>query len=239
MIEFHDFADPEFQLEDAVLQPGTENLILLDTAEQSADILNCLAGLRAPARGSVLVGGRNLCALPREQRLQALTTVGIIPQDGGLLSGLPVWKNILLPRQFQSKDPPVGIDEEFDEAVRFCGAACDPGDEWLRLLPDYLSQYQRRIAAFLRLMLSRPSICIYENLTGNLPGRQKEALLALARRYHGQQSGRISVYLEFDPELLAEHWSGTLLRSIPRGPSPSNPKPHADATRLRISIAPF
>jgi ABC-type lipoprotein export system ATPase subunit len=239
MIEFHDFADPEFQLGDVVLQLGTENLILVDTAEQSADILNCLAGLRAPARGSVQVFGRNLSALPRDERLQALTKVGIIPQDGGLLSGLPVWKNILLPRQFQWKDPPAGIAEEFDEALRFCGAACDSGDEWLRLLPDYLSQYQRRIAAFLRLMLSRPSICIYENLTGNLPGHQKKLLLELTRRFHGQQPGRISVYLEFDSSLLTEHWSGALLRGIPRGPSLSNPNTHADAPDLRISIAPF
>ena len=239
MIEFHDFADPEFQLGDVVLQLGTENLILVDTAEQSAAVLNCLAGLRAPARGSVLVGGRNLSELPRDERLQALIKVGISPQGGGLLSVLPVWKNILLPRQFQWKDHPAGLAEEFDEALRFCGAACDPGDEWLRLLPDYLSQYQRRIAAFLRLMLSGPSICIYENLTGNLPGRQKEALLALARRYHGQQPGRISVYLEFDSELLAARWSGAILRGILRATSPSNPKTHADASNIRISIAPF
>lgn len=239
MIEFHDFSGAGFHLGDAVLQPGTESMIIVDTAEQSADLLDCVAGLRAPAQGSVLVFGRNLSGLERDERLRTLATVGIIPQDGGLLTGLPVWKNILLPRQFQWKRHQAGIAGEFDEAVRFCGAACDPGDEWMRLLPDYLGQYQRRIAAFLRLMLSRPSICIYENLTGNLPGRQKESLLALTRRFHGLQPGRISIYLEFDPELLAEHWSGPLLRGVSRGPSLSNTNTNADANSLRISIAPF
>jgi len=52
MIEFHEFAGAGFQLGDAVIQPGTEGLILVETAEQSAEALNCLAGLQAPGRGA-------------------------------------------------------------------------------------------------------------------------------------------------------------------------------------------
>ncbi len=232
MIEFHDFAGAGFHLGDAVLQPGTESLILMDTAEQSADLLDCLAGLRAPARGSALVFGRNLSDLPRDERLQMLTRVGIIPHDGGLLTGLPVWQNILLPVLFRSEPDPAGIAGEFDEAVRFCEAASDPDGAWMHLLPDYLGQYQRRVAAFLRLMVGHPSICIYENLTGNLPGRQKESLLTLARRFHRQQSGRISVYLEFDPELLAGRWSGAVLRGVPQSPALSPTNTDAETHRV-------
>lgn len=239
MIEFFDFSDHDFRLGNAALRAGTETLILLDTAEQSAEILNCLAGLRAPARGRVSVFGRNLTDLPRDERLRALDKVGIITQGGGLLSGLPVWENILLPRQFKGGDPAAGVADEFDDALRFCGEACDFGDGWLRQLPDYLSQYQIRIAAFLRLMLGRPSICIYENFTGNLSGRQKDALLGLTRRFHGLLPGRISVYLEFDSALLPEHWSGTVLRGAPRDPSLPNPPPHADTSDLGNSLAPF
>jgi ABC-type lipoprotein export system ATPase subunit len=239
MIQFRNFAGPGFELGDAVFQPGSENLILVDTAEQSAELLNCFAGLRAPARGGVEVFGRNLSGLPRDERLQAAAKMGIVPQDGGLLAGLPAWENIQLPRQFQSKHHDAGLAGEFDEAVRFCAAAFEPDDDWLRLVPDYLSHYQRRVAAFLRLMLNRPLLCIYENLTGNLPGRQKETLLELTRRFHRQEPGRISIYLEFDPELLAEHWSGTLIRGISQGPSTSTPQKNADASSLRISIAPF
>ena len=238
MIEFRNFASPGIQFGDAVLQPGTENLIFVETAEQSADVLNCLTGLRAPARGSVSVFGQDLGKLSRDERLHVLAKVGIVPQDGGLLAGFPAWKNIVLPRQFQSGRHEAGLGEEFDEAMRFCAAACDPGDEWMRQLPDYLSQYQRRVAAFLRLMLGRPDLCLYENLAGNLPGRQKESLVALTRRFHQQQTGRISIYLEFNPELLADHWSGLLLRGL-HGHSLSNANEHADTPSLRFSLAPF
>lgn len=232
MIEFHDFAGTGFQLGDAVLQPGAESLIVVDTAEQSANLLDCMTGLRVPAQGTVLIFGRNLNLLQRDERLQTLAKVGIIPQDAGLLTGLPAWKNILLPRQLQGKPAQAALGGEFDEAVRFCEGACDSGDEWMRLLPDYLDLYQRRIAAFLRLMLGHPLICIYENLTGNLPGRQKESLLALTQRFHRQQPGRISIYMEFDPALLAKQWSGTLLRGVPRSPSISNTYTNADAHSL-------
>ena len=239
MIEFHEFAGKEFQLGDAVLPPGAESLILLETAEQSAEVLNCLAGLQAPCRGSIRLFEQDLSKLDRDDRLQALSKVGIIPEDGGLLTALPVLENILLPRQYQPGRHQDSINGEFQEAVRFCQGACDPADGWMRLLPDYVDQYHRRIAAFLRLMLCRPAVCIYENLTGNLPARQKESLLALTRRFHQQQTGRISIYLEFDPELLAAHWAGLLLRGVATAHSLSNSNEHATPPDFRISLAPF
>jgi cell division transport system ATP-binding protein len=239
MIEFHEFAGRGFQLGDAVLQPGAESLILVETAEQSAEVLNCLAGLQAPSKGIIRLFGQDLSKLARDDRLQALWKVGIIPEDGGLLTALPVWDNILLPSQFQPGRNPDSINGEFQEAVGFCQGACDPVDEWIRLLPDYVDQYHRRIAAFLRLMLCRPAVCIYENLTGNLPARQKESLLALTRRFHQQQTGRISIYLEFDPELLAGHWAGLLLRGVATAHSLSNANEHATPPDFRISLAPF
>ena len=239
MIEFHEFAGTGFQLGDATLQPGAESLILVETAEQSSEVLNCLAGLQTPGRGSIRLFGQDLSQLARDDRLQALSRIGIIPQDGGLLTALPVWNNVLLPRQFQIHRHQESITGEFQEAVRFCQGACAPVDEWMRLLPDYVSQYQRRIAAFIRLMLFRPAVCIYENLTSNLPARQKESLLALTRRFHQEQTGRISIYLEFDPELLADRWSGSLLRGVATAPSLSNATEHADPSDFRISLAPF
>ena len=239
MIEFHEFAGEGFQLADAVLPPGAEGLILVESAEQSAEVLDCLAGLRAPGRGSIRFFGQELCRLERDDRLQALSKVGIIPEDAGLLTALPVWSNILLPRQYQLSRHQDGLAGEFEEAVRFCQGACDPVEDWMRLLPDYVSQYQRRLAAFLRLMLCRPAVCIYENLTGGLPARQKESLVALTRRFHQQQAGRISVYLEFNPELLADRWSGLLLRGVAAPHSLSNANKHADPSDFRISIAPF
>ena len=239
MIEFHDFAGTGFQLTDAVIQPGAESLILVETAGQAAEVLNCLAGLQAPGRGSITLFGRDLRTLERDDRLQALSQIGIIPQDGGLLTALPVWNNILLSRLYQPGRHQEDLGGEFQEAVRFCQEACDPVDEWLYLLPDYVSLYQRRLAAFLRLMLCHPALCIYENLTGNLPARQKDSLLALTRRFHRQQPGRISIYLEFDPGLLADRWPGLLLRGVAAAHSHSNAQEHADTSSLRISIAPF
>jgi ABC-type lipoprotein export system ATPase subunit len=239
MIEFHEFAGAGFQLGDAVIQPGTEGLILVETAEQSAEALNCLAGLQAPGRGSIRLFGRDLGTLARDDRLKVLARVGIIPQDGGLLTALPVLNNILLPREYQPGRRPEGLAGELREAVRFCEGTGGTDDDWMYQLPDYISLHQRRLAAFLRLMLSSPAVCIYENLTGNLPQRQKESLLTLARRYHQLQAGRISLYLEHVPELLAARWPGLLLRGVARADSLSNANEHADPSSPRISLAPF
>ncbi len=239
MIRFHEFAGTGFQLGDAVIQPGAECLILVETAEQTGEVLNCLAGLQVPGQGGITLFGRDLRTLARDDRLRALAKIGIIPQDGGLLTGLRVWNNILLPREYLPVRHPEDLDAELQEAVRFCQGACDPVDEWMYQLPDYVSLYHRRLAAFLRLMLRHPDLCIYENLTGNLPARQRESLLALTRRFHQQQAGRISLYLEFDPELLAVRWPGSLLRGAATAHPVSNANEHADTSSLRISLAPF
>jgi predicted ABC-type transport system involved in lysophospholipase L1 biosynthesis ATPase subunit len=239
MIEFHEFAGAGFHLGDAVIQAGVEGLILVETAEQSVEVMHCLAGLRAPGHGGIRLFGRDLTKLGRDDRLKALDKVGFVPQDGGLLTALPVWNNILLPRQYRLSRHEDRIAGEFQAAVNFCQEACGPDDAWMRLLPDYVSPYQRRLAAFMRMMLCKPDVCIYENLTGNLPARQKESLLALTRRFHEQQAGRISLYLEFDPGLLANRWPGLLLRATPTAHTPSNANEHADPNSIRISIAPF
>jgi hypothetical protein len=119
------------------------------------------------------------------------------------------------PRQFRSRVRDQDLRDEMAAALQPCEAVGETPREWLDLRPDYLNQYQRRLAGLLRLMLCRPAVCLYENLLGNLHARQKESLLALTRQFHGQQPGRTSVYLEFDPGLHAQHWPGPVLQTHP------------------------
>ena len=214
-IAFSDFAGAGFSLGDAVIPAGAECLLLVDNAEQGEEVLNCLSGLRPPARGRASLLGRDLIHLPRDERLQVLARIGIVPSGGGLLTNLPAWQNIMLARQYQANLRYEKITETFADALRFCAQDHEPVEGWMSQLPDYLSHYQRRLTAFLRLMLCSPAVCIYENLMGNLHTHQQESLLALTRRFHAQRPGRISLYVEFDPLPLTTPWSGQTLQARP------------------------
>ncbi len=214
-LAFHDFVGTGFRIGDAVVPAGGECLVLTETAEQAGEVLNCLAGLQTPTWGRVSLFGRDLGSLPSDERLRVLAQIGIVPRDGGLLTVLSASQNILLPRQYHSNARAEDLEDEREEALRFCEAVGEAPREWIDLPPDYLSQYQRRLAGFLRLMLCQPAVCLYENLLGNLHTRQKESLLKLTRQFHQRQPGRTSVYLEFDPGLRAEDWPGLVLQAIP------------------------
>jgi ABC-type lipoprotein export system ATPase subunit len=215
IIAFHDFAGTGFRIGDAVLQAGGECLVLTETAEHAGEVLNCMVGLQTPVQGRVSLLGRDLGRLAGDERLRVLSQIGIVPRDGGLLTGLSAAQNILLPRQYRSNARAGDLEDEIQEALRSCEAVGEAPGEWIDLPPDYLSQYQRRLAGFLRLRLCRPAVCLYESLLGNLHARQKESLLALTREFHQRQPGRTSVYLECDPGLLAEDWPGLVLQAHP------------------------
>ncbi len=60
-------------------------------------LLRSIVGLHRPAGGEVRLFGRNLLALPREQRAVLEERMGVLFQNGALFSSLTVAENVALP----------------------------------------------------------------------------------------------------------------------------------------------
>lgn len=105
--------------------------------------------------------------------------VGWLAADGGLLGNLPTWENILLSTQWHAPAALPALETRLRAWMVRLGH--DEAGTWrfLSQQPAFLADDERRIAGWLRLLLSRPKLVLLAGraLPQGAPGRQVLALL--------------------------------------------------------------
>ncbi len=188
-----------------------------------------LAGHRAPESGRVRLFGEDLYTLPDEARVPLYRRAGFVPEQGGLISNLKAWENLLLPAAYHQ-----GLDAAAAEARvvalwREAESAPAPsmargprlgpiGDpdahlrEAMGKLPDRLTAFERRVVALIRALLPQPELLVYDFLSSGLDAGSAARLYALTQRFHGEKPGRASVYLCADDAVSAKLPADVTLR---------------------------
>lgn len=177
------------------LAPGQSARITLTSLDAKERLFGLLAGHQPPDKGRVRLFGQDLHALPEAERLRLYRRVGIVPEQGGLISNLKVWENILLPAGYHQ-----GLDAATaDRRVVSLWREIDPEAADLRLLmgqlPSALSLAERRRVALVRALLPEPELLVYDFLSSGVEAGAAATWYALTQRFQGARPGRVSVYL--------------------------------------------
>jgi phospholipid/cholesterol/gamma-HCH transport system ATP-binding protein len=144
------------------IERGGTAKILFDSEERKNILIGMLAGLQRPEAGRILFFGEDLFAHAESERLALYQRIGVVPSDGGMISNLKAWENLLLPawyhRGLTAREAELPVAEIFE--------LIEPGEDGLKRrmgeLPDRLSLYERRAVALARAMLMDPDILIYD-----------------------------------------------------------------------------
>ena len=132
---------------------------------------------------TLLQSGYSYCFVVRSesQRSTLLENLGaqpgaaIVPHNGGLISNLPVWDNIVLPAQYHAIPVPGGLEDGVISLLAQCdlsGAAAV--EAFLLKLPDQLTLFEKRLAGFVRAMLMDPALMIYDEIFEGLSRKEWE-----------------------------------------------------------------
>ena len=121
----------------------------------------------------------------------------LVPAEGGLIGNLKIWENIALPLAWQGKEGSV-IEARARAILEEFGIAGEGFVQLCRSLPEHLSNFERRIVAFVRVMLIEPEIMVYDRLFEGLTQTQTERARLFDRLFHHRFPFRTSVYLESD-----------------------------------------
>jgi putative ABC transport system ATP-binding protein len=185
--------------------PAGEFVALLGTSGSGkSSLLNLIAGLDRPSSGAVLVEGKDLAGLSREELAQhRLRTVGMVFQSFNLISSMTVIENVELPLRF--------AEAERGQRDALARAALDRVGLGQRLhhRPSELSGGEQQRTALARALINRPRLLLADEPTGNLDSRTGTEIMDLIREFN--QALGMTVVMVTHERALAEQYAQRLI----------------------------
>jgi len=167
-------------------------------------LLNLIAGLDRPTSGSVVVEGRDLARLGREDLAKyRLRTVGMVFQSFHLIPSMTLLENVELPLRFA----------EVDRAERrpVCEKALERVGLSARLhhRPSELSGGEQQRAALARALINQPQLLLADEPTGNLDSQTGAEIMNLLEECN--QSLGMTLIMVTHERSLAERYTERLI----------------------------
>lgn len=161
-------------------------------------ILKMLAGLLAPAAGTVRIMGESLSSLSDRQELQLRRRVGYVFQDAALWQNADVFQNIALPLRYHR----VYEDErELESNVTALAKRFEIG-QYLTRRPANVPFGVRKTVSFVRALATNPEILFVDEPTAFLDAAAAERIFSAMRRLKSQR--KTVVTATSDPRITAK-----------------------------------
>jgi ABC-type lipoprotein export system ATPase subunit len=178
--------------------------LLGSSGSGKSSVLNLIAGLDCPTSGSVIVHGRDLAKLSREELAgYRLHTVGMVFQSFNLIASMTLAENVELPMRF--------AEVERGQRDRLAREALTRVGLQVRMnhRPSELSGGEQQRAALARALINRPKLLLADEPTGNLDSRTGTEIMNMVRDFN-QQLG-MTVVMVTHERALAERYAQRLI----------------------------
>lgn len=176
----YDVGDFQITIDDFKVQANEKLAIVGPSGIGKTTLLNLLAGILTPGKGSIVVADYNIAELGHEDRqdYRALK-MGLVFQEFELLEYLSVLDNVLLPFRVS---PVLKLNNEvIDNSKKLC-SEIGLGDK-LNRYPGHLSQGERQRVAVCRALVTNPILLLCDEPTGNLDRVNRDHVIDMLFRY--------------------------------------------------------
>nr|WP_317399481.1 ABC transporter ATP-binding protein [uncultured Gemmiger sp.] len=145
-----------------------------ESGSGKSTLLNLIGGLDTPTSGRVLIDGKDIFSMKdRNLTVFRRRNIGFVFQSFNLIPELTVEQNILFPVLLDYQKPNRAYLEELLAVLRLT--------ERRDHLPGQLSGGQQQRAAIGRALITRPSLILADEPTGNLDTRNSSEVIALLK----------------------------------------------------------
>ena len=156
------------------LSKGEFAAVVGQSGSGKSTLLHMVGGLDTPTEGEVIVSGRSLNGLTKEElAIFRRRKVGFIFQNYNLVPDLTIYENIVLPIELDGKRIDYGFVEELLDVLKLT--------EKREAFPGNLSGGQQQRAAIARAVASKPAIILADEPTGNLDTASGHDVLGLLK----------------------------------------------------------
>ncbi len=148
--------------------------IVGESGSGKTTLLNMLGALDTPTSGKVLIDGKDTFSMKeRELTVFRRRNIGFIFQSFNLIPELTVEQNMVFPVLLDYQKPNGRHMEELLEALKL--------KERRRHLPSQLSGGQQQRVAIGRALMTRPSLILADEPTGNLDSQNSSEVIAMLK----------------------------------------------------------
>ena len=156
------------------IEEGQFAAVVGTSGSGKSTLLNMLGGLDTPTEGSVQVEKQMIEALTPEQlTVFRRQRIGFIFQNYNLIPYLTAYENIVLPVRLDGKVEDQAFLEEIVKFLELEGK--------LSNYPSHLSGGQQQRVAIARALVSKPTIILADEPTGNLDSRTSDKVVELLK----------------------------------------------------------
>ena len=175
-----------------VPQGGSHRAAGLSDAQRKR-LVGAVLELRTEPGAKLVLLGVEVDGLAGAAREALRERVGFLPVDGGLISNLNAWENMVLPVAFHHPDRMRAVAESVNQLVRSLG-----GDTHglLAKLPERMTPYEKKLAGYVRIMLERPDLVVSEESQSGLGPEERKAVARFPEVYLESRPGGTFVQLE-------------------------------------------
>lgn len=137
-------------------------------------LMHMIGGLDTPTAGEVIVAGKHLAGLTKEQlAVFRRRKIGFVFQSYNLVPDLNVYENVILPIELDGKRVDKMFIKEILELLHL--------EEKQEALPSTLSGGQQQRVAIARAIATKPQILLCDEPTGNLDTATSHDVLGLLK----------------------------------------------------------
>lgn len=190
------YKSPLFTALNLEIDAGETVAIMGRSGVGKTTLLTTILGMNRPLEGSVLVDGTNLHNLKFDQlaRMRS-TTIGVVFQNGELMSGYTALDNVMLPRLLWDKND----STVHDEASRLLS---DLDVEESRMA-EQLSGGERQRTALARALINNPKLILADEPTGALDTELRDEAMELLLTQVRQRNCALML-VTHDPSVAAK-----------------------------------
>ncbi len=169
--------------------PGSHRVRCADKEE----VLTAICDLKPRNGAPLVVFGAEVGALSEAERRRLMRRIGFVPANGGLLSNLNGWENISLPLAYHAPQKLEGALAEVHALLNELGGV---DLDLLAKLPDDMTLYERRLAAYIRALLEAPDLLVADHPGAGLGPTKRRRADRFAEVYRACRPG--GTYIEFE-----------------------------------------
>jgi len=172
---------------------GSVTRVHLPDEAAKAHLVTAVLKARTEPEEELELFGVNTDALKPRERKKVRARIGAVSPVMGLINNLNAWENISLPAAYHRSAPLESVAELAHEVITAFGG--EP-ETFLQRVPEELGMLERKIAAFIRLLVSAPELMVFDALEDGLSHSECKRAARFETVYRAYQPAGTVLYVD-------------------------------------------